>query len=283
MTHSFDLKAYFNRIGFRNNVTTQLTTLRELHILHTQAIPFENLNPLLKIPVRLDINSLQKKLIDQKRGGYCFEQNLLFQKVLETIGFDVTSLSGRVLLNKHEDTLTPKTHMLLLVQIKQQNYIVDVGFGGTSPCEPILLEPDLVQVTSHGDYRILEREDFYLLQVNIQSRWVNLYRFTTQETPKLDYKIANWYASTHPDSHFTKKLTIALAGEDCRYVFNNNHFKTYYQNGEVEKKLLSSTMDILQVLEDIFGLQTSYIQNIEKELSKILSIKVKQIEDQVEK
>ena len=264
MDNSIDINAYFNRIGFKNDALPDLDTLRELHILHTLTIPFENLNPLLQIPVLLDIDSIQSKLVDQQRGGYCFEQNLLFQKVLERIGFNVTPLSGRVLLNKHEDTITPKTHQILLVNIQNTKYIVDVGFGGQSPCEPILLETDKIQETSHGNYRVLEREDFYLLQISIRHRWTNLYRFTTRKSYKIDYEVANWYTSTHPDSKFTKKLTVALAGKDCRYVLNDNVFKIYYTNGEIEKQILSNPSEVIEVLEEVFGLDTSLLHGIEK-------------------
>lgn len=279
MNNSLDLKAYFNRIGFKDEASPQLNTLRELHILHTLAIPFENLDPLLKIPVQLDIDSIQKKLINQQRGGYCFEQNILFQEVLERIGFDVTPISGRVLLGKHEDTITPLSHMLLLINLNNNRYIIDVGFGGQSPCEPILFEPKKTQETSHGTYRILEREDFYLFQITIQHKWTNLYRFTTLKAHKIDHEIANWYTSTHPDSKFTNNLTVAFAGEDCRYVLNNNHFKVYYNNGEIEKQILSSPREIIQTLEEVFGLDTSQLNDLKDKLSELLNIKTKEVEN----
>lgn len=271
MDSFLDLKAYYNRIGYENNAALILNTLKELQILHTQAIPFENLNPLLQIPVRLDLDSIQQKLIHQKRGGYCFEQNLLFQKVLERIGFNVTPISGRVIFNKHEDTLAPKTHMILLVHHDNNKYIVDVGFGGQAPCEPILLEPNKIQKTTHGNYRILEREDSYLLQVDFQGRWANLYRFTIKKTYQLDYEVANWYTATHPDSHFTKRLTVALAGKDCYFVFKDNHFRTYHSNGEIEKQILTSSEEIIKVLIEVFGLDTSRLPNFEKTLNKIIN------------
>lgn len=95
---------------------------------HAEAIPFENLNPLLRWPVRLDAPSLQRKMVRAGRGGYCFEQNLLLSHALTALGFRVTGLAARMLWNVPEGVVTPRGHMLLCVDIDEQPYIVDVGF-----------------------------------------------------------------------------------------------------------------------------------------------------------
>ena len=277
MDNVLDIQKYFDRIGFKKEALPNYETLKEIHTLHTLTIPFENLNPLLQIPVSLDLDSIQKKMIQHKRGGYCFEQNILFKKVLETIGFEVTSHSGRVLLNKHETTITPKTHLLLIVHLSGKKYIIDVGFGGQSPCEPLLFEFDQVQETIHGNYRILEREGYFLLQAAIRHRWTNLYRFSSRETHFSDHKIANWFTSTHPDSHFTYRLTIAMAGKDCRYVFNNNHYKIYYQDGTSKKQILASSEEVIQTLEEVFGIDTSSLFNLKERLDNVFGLKKQKV------
>src|SRR5688572_18194182 len=113
MQHGLDLQAYFTRIGYQGAATATLETLRALHRLHPQEIPFENLNPLLRRPVQLDLPSLQTKLLAQRRGGYCYEHNLLFKHVLEQLGFRVTGLAARVLWNVSENSVRPRAHMLL--------------------------------------------------------------------------------------------------------------------------------------------------------------------------
>src|SRR5689334_4410545 len=90
-----DLDAYFARIGYSGPQTATASTLHAIHALHPAAIPFENLDPVLGKPVRLDQDSLQRKLIWARRGGYCFEQNCLFKAVLEQLGFAVTGLAAR--------------------------------------------------------------------------------------------------------------------------------------------------------------------------------------------
>src|SRR4051794_39877223 len=99
MTPSLDLDAYLSRIRYAGPRTATLETLEAVHALHPAAIPFENLNPLLGLPVGLDVESLQSKLVTGGRGGWCFEHNTLFRHALEALGFSVTSLGARVLWN----------------------------------------------------------------------------------------------------------------------------------------------------------------------------------------
>src|ERR1700721_1849966 len=102
MTPEFGLDAYFSRIGYSGGRLPTLETLRNIHLSHTETIPFENLNPLLGWPVHLDAASLQQKLIDDRRGGYCYEQNQLFRHAPEAVGFKVTGLAARVSWNTPE-------------------------------------------------------------------------------------------------------------------------------------------------------------------------------------
>src|SRR5262249_4533777 len=125
-----DLSPYFERIGYTGPHTPTLETLRALHLHHAQAIPFENISPLSGLPVPLDLPSLQRKLLHEGRGGYCFEHNLLLSHVLQTLGFDVTGLGARVLWNAPEGMVRPRSHMVLRVKVGGEFYIADVGFGG---------------------------------------------------------------------------------------------------------------------------------------------------------
>src|SRR3546814_7643811 len=116
MTHEIDLDAYFRRIGYSGSSEATLETLRALHLRHPQAIPFENIDPLLRRPVGVDLAGLQHKLVGDGRGGWCFEQNLLFRAALTALGFRVTGLAARVLWNPPEDAITARNPLLLRVQ-----------------------------------------------------------------------------------------------------------------------------------------------------------------------
>src|SRR5262245_27241696 len=117
MPPQIDIEAYFARIGHAGPRAPRLETLRELHLRHVQAIPFENLDPLLGLPVRLDLLALERKLVREGRGGYCFEHNLLFADVLQTLRYRVTGLAARVLWNAAPDAITARSHMLLRIDI----------------------------------------------------------------------------------------------------------------------------------------------------------------------
>jgi len=135
------LGAYFSRIGYLGVRTPALETLERIIARHTEAIPFENLNPLLRWPVRLDPASLEEKMVRGGRGGYCFEQNLLLKSALNALGYRVTGLAARVLWNVPEGAITPRTHMLLRVDMGERPFIVDVGFGGLTLTGVLRLEP----------------------------------------------------------------------------------------------------------------------------------------------
>ena len=150
---NFDLAAYLDRVGYRGPVAPTLEVLRALHRLHPAAIAFENLDPFLGRPVELDIESLQRKIVEGGRGGYCFEQNLLFMEALGAIGFPVSGLGARVLWRQPDDAITPRGHMLLRIELDGRIWVADVGFGGLTQTAPLLLEPGLEQQTPHETFR----------------------------------------------------------------------------------------------------------------------------------
>ncbi|SUA43176.1 Arylamine N-acetyltransferase [Nocardia africana] len=111
---ALDLPAYLARIGFTGEPAPTLDTLRALQYAHTTTIPFENIEPVLKRPVLLDLPSLQDKIVRSRRGGYCYENVGLFAAALERIGFGVTGLHGRVSMGARGE-IRPATHALLRV------------------------------------------------------------------------------------------------------------------------------------------------------------------------
>jgi N-hydroxyarylamine O-acetyltransferase len=251
---AFNLDAYSSRIGYSGERSPTLETLRGVHLQHPQAIPFENLNPLLGWPVLLDAVSLQQKLVQGGRGGYCYEQNLLFSHALETIGFNVTGLAARVSWNTPEGVVLPRTHMLLRVDLDGQAYIADVGFGGLTLTAPLRLELETEQQTPHGPFRLAGDNDEFILQAKIGGAWKSLYSFTLQEHLLPDYEMANWYVSCHPESRFVNRLVAARAGRDRRYVLLNNEFAVHYLNGTTERRAIPTGAEIRKVLEGPFGL-----------------------------
>src|SRR3954463_2712152 len=137
-----DFDAYFARIGYPGPRTPTLDVLHAITAAHAQSIPFENLDVLLGRPIELEVESLFRKLVTERRGGYCFEQNGLLLHVLGTLGFDAKPLSARVRLQRPRDFVPPRTHMFVRVEIDGEVWLTDVGVGGASLTSAIRLHAD---------------------------------------------------------------------------------------------------------------------------------------------
>lgn len=147
-----DLAAYLQRIDVAAPVAADMATLRAIVRAHTNAIPFENLDPFLGTPVDLEFAAIQRKLVHDGRGGYCFEQNRLLGEALREIGFAVTDLGARVLWGQPDDAVTARSHMLLRIDLAGEAWLVDVGFGGSTPTAPLRFVADAVQQTPHEPF-----------------------------------------------------------------------------------------------------------------------------------
>lgn len=267
---AIDLDAYFQRIGYSGDRSPTLKTLQAIHQHHAEAIAFENLNSFLKQPVSLDVTSLQQKLIHERRGGYCFEQNLLLRSVLISLGFQVTNLAARVLWNLPEGTITPRNHMLLWVDIDAEQYISDVGFGGLTLTTPLSFTPDIEQSTSHEPFRLIMTDHTYTMQAYIGQEWKSLYRFDLQEQQLPDYEVSNWYISTHPNSLFVTTLIAARPDSDCRYALRNNQLTVHHLDGRTERRVLITATELRAALEDVFRLTLPAITNLDSALQQVV-------------
>jgi N-hydroxyarylamine O-acetyltransferase len=250
-----DLRAYFNRIGFTGEARPDRRTLEALVAAHTGAIPFENLNPFLGLPVALSTDALVDKLIRRRRGGYCYEQNGLFSHVLESIGFDFTPLAARVLWMQSDDALTPRTHKLLLVNLPEGLVLGDVGFGG-AVCTGVLdLVPEVPQPTPHERFRVIEVNGQWRQQIEIGGEWRSTYQFDLTPQLSIDDELGNWWTSANPASHFTFSLIAARSPAGRRHALRNFDYSVHVPGGESEKRRLDSPEEVCAVLESDFGIE----------------------------
>ncbi|MBX3509196.1 MAG: arylamine N-acetyltransferase [Parvibaculum sp.] len=254
---TIDLDAYFARIGYDGPRTPTLETLKAIHHAHALTIPFENLDVLAKRPINLDLASLQKKLVADRRGGYCFEVNALFAAALRALGFEFTTLIGRVRWMAPEEADTARLHMLIRVDLPEGSYIADVGFGGLTMTGPIRFETGIEQQTPHEPRRLLTHEDGFELQAKIAGEWTPIYRFTLEPHRETDYEVANWYTSTHPSSIFVQVLIAGLPQEGKWLSLLNCDFKIRGLDGKAEARKLESVDEIAEVLGTYFGIQLS--------------------------
>ena len=257
------LESYFARVNYAGPREPSLELLRELQYRHAHSVPFENLDVLLGRGIRLDTASLTAKLIQGRRGGYCFEQNGLFWRVLTALGFTVTPLAARVRWQVPDEVETGRSHLLLKVDLAEGPFIVDVGFGGLSPTAPFALEPGLAQATSLETYRVVSFAGGYALEALLGESWTTLYRFTLEPQPMPDQEISNWFVSTAPTSRFVLNLTVALPAGDRRHTLFNDQLTIRYRDGRVEERTLDGADALVETMRRYFGLDLEAIAGME--------------------
>ena len=254
---TLDLNGYFDRINYRGDAEPTLEVLQALMTAHTRSIPFENLDPIMGVPVDdLSPEALTDKLVHRRRGGYCYEQNGLLGAALIEAGFRVRRLAGRVIWMAPPDAPLPaQTHTVLAVAFpgSQGPYLVDVGFGGQTLTSPIRFETGNVQQTTHEPYRLDDHGDGLVLQAKVAGEWQPLYQFTTRTQPAIDLKVGSWYVSTNPASHFVTSLLVALVTDDGRYNLAGRRLTIHRPDGS-EKTLLADAAAVVDTLRDRFGI-----------------------------
>jgi N-hydroxyarylamine O-acetyltransferase len=253
MTDAVDLDAYFHRIGYDGPREPTLAVLRALHARHPRAIPFENLDVLLNRPVQVDLASIQAKLVGARRGGYCFEHNGLFSAVLKALGFPVVDLAARVQWGRPKGLVGPRTHRVLRVETEAGPFQADVGFGGVTQLAPLRPVAGLEQDTGDGLFRFVAVRDALQLQFRLPSGWALVYLLEPTPQAPVDYELANWFVSTHPDSSFVGHLLAAWVGEDRRYALFDNALSVYRRDGGIEKQVLDAA-ELEALMHETFGL-----------------------------
>lgn len=266
-----DLDAYLDRIGYHGPRAPSLQVLRDVAFRHAVSIPFENLNPFLGLPVDLSPEALERKLVRDGRGGYCFEHNLLLLRALETMGFEATGLSARVLWNGTDDRITARSHMLLRVELDGATRVLDVGFGGMTLTGVLDLRADGGQATPHEPFRLLQRDGDWFMQANVGGEWPTLYRFDLQRQHPIDYEAANWFLSTHSSSHFTSGLIAARPAVDGRHALRNRELAFHRLGGGSERRTLRDIDEVRAVLHDTFGLALPDVPQLEPRLQSLFA------------
>lgn len=247
----FDLDAYFARIGYAGPREPTLAALEKLQFAHGTSVPFENLDIQLGRPISIDLASIQKKLVDARRGGYCFEQNTLLAAALKRLGFGVTLLAARVRLGAHR--VLPHTHMLLAVDAQHRRWLVDVGFGTGGPLAPLPFSPGEILKQALWSFRLREEGSHWVLESLREGGWQDLYVFTLEPRYPIDFEMANHYVSTHPDSRFVQTLTAQTQSPQFCYLLRNREL-TIIRQGETSISQIADDEALLHVLAETFGL-----------------------------
>lgn len=266
MTPEVDLDAYFARIGYDGPRAPTLEVLGALHALHPAAIPFEAVDVLLDRGVDISPAAVDAKLIRAGRGGYCYEHNGLFKRVLTALGFDVEGLAGRVVWMAPPDApMRPRTHMALRVTIDDDPYLVDVGFGGCVLTQPLRFQLDEEQPTAHEPFRLSLAGEDVAVEIRIGDEWKTAYELSFEVMHDVDYQLANWWTSTHPSSHFRQNLVVARTTPKARYAVLNNRLTVRTRDGAMDRQVLDAE-GLRRALVEDFGLpvQTDWGPVIER-------------------
>jgi N-hydroxyarylamine O-acetyltransferase len=270
MSDDANIDAYFERIGFSGSIAPTLQTLEALHALHPAAIAYENLDALMGAPIRLELRNLEQKLLFEKRGGYCFEHNLLFKAMLEDLGFEVTGLGATVQWNRPDDEEDrPISHMVLLVDIAGTQYLADVGFGIVTPTTPLRLKADVEQATPNETFRLVGGEPMWQVEVLIEEEWRRVFRFDLTERSFEDY--LGYNDATASDPLFRDNLMAARAEKGRRVTLFNRELSTYVVGAPPEKRALTSLGEMKDALATQFGIALPAAERLDPALERLFA------------
>jgi N-hydroxyarylamine O-acetyltransferase len=248
-----DRSAYLKRIGFeKTDLVPSFENLCTLQRLHLLSVPFENLD--IHLGRKIELENSFNKVVQQRRGGFCYELNGLFYQLLKDIGFNVQIISGRV-YNKAKKNYPPEfDHMALIVSLYKREYLVDVG-NGEFALQPLKIELDIEQVDPRGKFIIEKSQDDYLL-VNkiVDDDKMPQYLFALTSRTVSEFLPMLHYQQTNPDSHFVQNRLCTLPTESGRVTISGNAIK--FKTGEtVEEKSLESDEEFQKALLDHFGIR----------------------------
>ena len=253
--HDLDLDAYFDRIGHGGATLPTMATLEALLTAHTARIPFENLDALLHHPVRLDLPGLQEKLVQARRGGYCFEHATLFAAVLEALGFDIRRHSGRVIVFATPDQAS-RGHMFLTVKLDGRRWVVDPGFGLFGSRSPLPLDG-----TPVGTHRMSGLGRDWTLHANRDGTEFPAWLSTLDAENTIDFEMASHFVNTHPASHFTQRLLASALTPNGRVNVMNRSVNRI-SGATVESSDLPDRRALRALLATDFGFDLAEVETM---------------------
>lgn len=248
---AFDLEAYLERIHYSGSLEPTEELLTSLHRAQIYSIPFENIDIILGRDINLDPADLFNKLINRRRGGYCFELNGLFLMALKAFGFEAKPLLGRV---HRTGTPNGRGHQISLITIGEKKWVADVGFGDPSLRVPIQLECDAPTIHDDRTFRLVDAKHFgYMLQTLQSDGWQNLYSFDLGYVCPADIDFGNHFASTHPRSLFTTSCMAILPNAHGVMKLFEHTFTKSIEGKEYTEELRAGE-PYLDVLRAHFGI-----------------------------
>src|SRR5579864_3075113 len=244
--------AYLARIAYAGPTPPTIETLRSIHRAHLQTVPFENLDIALGCTIVVDEDATVRKIVEQRRGGFCYELNGAFAALLRELGFRVTLLSARVA--REDGSASPEfDHMALRVDLDEP-WLADVGFGD-SFLEPLRLIPEIEQEQYGQRFRIAAVRGVMIVQRQVgDNPWKSQFRFTLTPRRLCDFEARCQFQQTSPDSHFTRQRICTLPTRDGRITLADLKLIRTTQDGR-EERMLQNEDEWRAVLEEHFGVR----------------------------
>lgn len=238
--------------------TVNLATLTKLQDAHLKYIPYENFDCLNGKITSLKRQDMFNKVIMHNRGGICFELNGLYNWLLESLGFEVTSYSARF-IDKME-TYQLRRHRVMCVTLGEKRYLTDVGVNSESPRVPLEITEGLIQSDGISQYKFTRSEfwGWLLWQKERGKIWKRLFGFTEEPQIDKDFITPSFWCDAHPDSPFIKSKKLSIFREDCNITIRSNYLK-FYLGGRVKYRYKINTgAELKEILWEYFGINVDY-------------------------
>lgn len=250
------LHDYLQRIGVATAAGRALEptadTLRRLHAAHREAFLFENLSIQTGGRVSVSVEDIERKFLDDRRGGYCFEHNTLFGAALADLGFNPTTFLGRVRRGPPERWA--RTHMVLHVVVAGEPWLADVGFGGMGLLEPLPFREGATAQQVGLTYTLRRDDRLWVLSMrDAGGSTMDLYEFSEDAQTPGDVEVANHYTSTHPNSIFRRTLAIQRTTRNDRTLLRHDAL-TRYRDGRLEEQPIDRAR-LPSIARDEFGVE----------------------------
>ncbi len=251
-----NVQKYLERIGFSSDTAPSAQSLADLQVAHLYSVPYENMDILWNRPISLQAEDLYRKIVENRRGGFCFELNELFGQLLRALGYGVTDLFGRFL--KGETGIPMRRHHVLIVDVPGQSerYVCDVGVGTGSPTWPLKLIESIEQPQQDGNLYRFTKHEFYgwVLEEKKRGEWGPIYSFTMEKQAPIDFVAASFWCEKSPDSPFNKEEGVYLRKPFGRLTQEGNAFRRFSAEG-VSEEIISDPAEKEKRLREWFGIE----------------------------
>ena len=234
-----DVKKYFERIGLEmpETIVPDSELLKKIHFAHCTTVPYENVDMIRGIPTSLEEEDMYRKVVEEGRGGICFELNGIFGCLLKALGYKVTDYAARYL--RGESTIPMRRHRVLKVEATDGIWLCDVGVGEVCQREPVAMVEGLEQSQYGETYKLEKDADLgWVLWDLHKGQWRKFYSFTEEVQLPVDFIAGNFYCEKHPDSPFNKVEMFAVKTAEGRKTLDGHTYKEF-KNGEVFVKELT--------------------------------------------